>query len=231
MNEHKKRPRDEHLATLLTTADPPTKDEYATKKVELARKMDRLEFVSKARMTFIKGLHANNEKKRDAILCRPPGKLQEVSQKGLVEADVMFESLKQEHIKRKSIPKRLNIVHNYCVHLEVQQARGMQKAEQMDPLPSPELFPEVTFTDFNPTYSDLLANEPSPFRSVDEQTGEPVDAGPPDVRVPVAALLPTTPGAGDAAEGEGASRGADRGYEKARKTAANRGKEKTSGDV
>lgn len=48
----------------------------------------------------------------------------QVSQKGLVEADVMFESLKQEHIKRKSIPKRLNIVHNYCVHLEVQQARG-----------------------------------------------------------------------------------------------------------
>lgn len=54
----------------------------------------------------------------------------------------------------------------------------MQKPEQMDPLPSPELFPEVTFTDFNPTYSDLLANEPSPFRSVDEQTGEPVTRDP-----------------------------------------------------
>ncbi|CAD7950845.1 unnamed protein product [Amoebophrya sp. A120] len=183
--ERKKRPLDEHLVTLLQTADPPTREEYAVKKVELARKMDRLEFVSKARMKFIKNLHENNEKKVDAILCRPPGKLAEVSKQGLVQADALFETLKQDALKKKSIPKRLDIVHNYCVHLEVQQSRGMQTPDQMDPLPSPELFQDINFMDMNPTYTDLLNNEPSPFKPADGATRDPLLA--------VCLLQPYTP--------------------------------------
>ncbi|CAD7932046.1 unnamed protein product [Amoebophrya sp. A25] len=170
-----KRPVDPALATLLTTPESPSREAYAGKKVILARKMDRLEFISKARMQFIKILHENNEKKADAITCRGPEKLGEASSHGLVEADKLFENLRDQSVKKKSIPKRLNVIHDYCVHLEMQQSK-MAKLEDMDPMPRPELFQDIEFSDLNPTYADLLSNEPTPFKAKEGDVRDPLMA-------------------------------------------------------
>ena len=62
-----KRPRDPYLVTLLGEPEIPTREDYAQKKVTLARKMDRLEFVNTTRLNFIRTLHHNNEMKALAI--------------------------------------------------------------------------------------------------------------------------------------------------------------------
>lgn len=81
--EEKKRPRDPYLVTLLGEPEQPERDEYAQKKLTLAKKMDRLEFVNRARINFIKTLHHNNETKALAITSFNDGRLKRESERGI----------------------------------------------------------------------------------------------------------------------------------------------------
>ena len=90
----------------------------------LAKKMDRLEGSSKARMRFIRNLHSNNEAKRFAITCSTEERLKQEFENGIIRATKIFDDIRQEHIAMKSIPRRLTIIQQHCVFLELQANQG-----------------------------------------------------------------------------------------------------------
>lgn len=158
------RGHDPRLATLLAVPDPPTRDEYADKKLLLAKKMDRLEGISKARMWAIKNLHQNNEKKAKCITCYGNRRLLEACNEGLREAEQIFDRVKQKHSDIKSVDRRLKIVHKHCTHLEIQTSKVAITENELEPCPTKGLFPNLDFEPFIPSYRDMLNNAPSPFK-------------------------------------------------------------------
>ena len=98
---------------------------YASKKVLLARKMDRLEALSRVKMEFIKNLNRNNEQKRNAILYRTDAHVRRASDDGLEKAVNLFGEMKKDMEKKKSIPKRLKVIQKHCIYVELQANQGM----------------------------------------------------------------------------------------------------------
>lgn len=131
---------------------------YCFLQVIAAQKMDRLEYSNRCRMQFIRVLAENNREKEKAIT-NYPDRLGNVCEKGLREAEKVFQTMADEHEhKLHSIPKRIQVVHDFCVKTEVQAAHGMLKEEDLAPLPKPgqKLLAEVNFDPISPTYREFV---------------------------------------------------------------------------
>jgi len=175
-DERRPRGSDPYLNTLLACPDPPSRDEYAAKKVLLAKKMDRLQAIGTAKMKFIKSLHVNNEKKRTCITCYNDRRLSDTCGEGLVKAQQIFEDVKQQHADMRSTERRMKVINSHCNHLEIQASQGLLGENDMEPLPTPGLFPNIDFEPFIPGYNDLIENAPSPFRVAEGELKDPLMA-------------------------------------------------------
>lgn len=147
----------EYLKTLLCTPLPPDTFDYQHKKVVVAKKMDRLEYSNRCRMKFIKALSENNREKEKAISCYPH-KIEETCDKGLRDAEKVFGNMAFHHEqKMKSVPRRLDIIHDFCVKTEIQASRGALTAADMEPKPTERTMGgKVDFKPINPTYKEFL---------------------------------------------------------------------------
>lgn len=146
------------------------------KKLTLARKYDRMEFTNKCFVNFIKTLHHNNEKKGLAITSFSGGKLKAECENGIREAEQLFFSQKAKHEKMKSVNKRLDTIHKYCVYTEMQASQGFLKEHDCDPKPTPVYYPDLDFAGMCPSYHDMLnPSIESPFKGKVDENGAPLD--------------------------------------------------------
>jgi hypothetical protein len=82
--------------------------------------MDRMDMAAKTRLAFIKLLHKNNEEKARMICSFNDEKLGRTSDKGLREASDLLDKIKGDHAQMNSIPRRLKIINDFCVNIEMQ---------------------------------------------------------------------------------------------------------------
>lgn len=83
--------------------------------------------------------------------------------KGLGDAEKVFTDLQYDHeFRLRSIPRRIQVIHDFCTATEIQASRGNIAKDDLEPLPRERDMPDVDFKPITYTYPQIMKNEEVP---------------------------------------------------------------------
>eukprot|EP00397_Hematodinium_sp_SG-2012_P030534 GEMP01032350.1.p1 GENE.GEMP01032350.1~~GEMP01032350.1.p1 ORF type:complete len:191 (+),score=39.77 GEMP01032350.1:39-611(+) len=118
------RPTPDHLKHLLALARPPTDKEVEDKKIRLAEKLERFEYIGNLSGCFLDVLVSRNKKISKMIRCSSEVNLRRVIRRSQTDVDLAMRKAAAQQHASKTLKRRLAIIDQFCAVMDTAETDG-----------------------------------------------------------------------------------------------------------